>query len=234
MANPTKPDKTPDMIEAEAALIARAERMFGFDLPETFTHRNGDGTILQIKNPCYNLLSPNFLADTWYDEGEVVATPLCPNHEMQPLNRAAALRFVQWLDSLPAEGAKLTVEDMTEAAFMLAKDERYGAMGHRDRCKAVQHLALELKERRDAQLNGGAVMPASAGPASAVRAARSGAPAMPNIRIADANVRGPGAGGPTVLHDPAARRAAGPAASRITPALGVPGGAPAGTATFAR
>lgn len=193
------------------------------DLPEVFTHRNGDNTVSQIKQPCYNLLSPGFYGDTWYDEGEIIATDICPNNEMQPLNRAAGVRFERWLDSLPAERAPITIEDMTEAAFMLAKDPDYGQKSHRERCMAAQKLAVALKERRDLQLNGGVVLPNL--PGTAIRAAKSAAPAMANIRVADGNVRGPGQAGPVVLHEP---RHGASSASRITPALGVPAGAPGG------
>jgi hypothetical protein len=210
--------------------LARMTAAFG-DLPETFVHRNGDGTISQIKDPCYNLLSPGFYGDTWYDEGEVIATFVCPNHEMQPLNRAAARRMMKWLDSLPAEKAPITIEDMTEAAFMLAKDPEYGARSHQERCLAAQKLAVELKARRDRVLNGGVELPNL--PGTALRAAKSSAPAMPNIKIADANVRGPGASGQTILHDPS-RRGGAPGASRVTPALGLPVGAPAGAAVLGR
>lgn len=223
MANHRTPQHEP-----QAPMQDGVAAMFG-DLPETFVHRNGDGTIMQVREPCYNLLGPGFYSDTWYDEGEVITTGICPNHEMQPLNRAAGQRYFDWLQSLPAEKAPITIEDMTEAAFMLAKDPNYGAMSHRERCMAAQRLAIELKARRDMQLNGG-VAPYPVG--GIVRVSRSNAPAMPNVRISDMNVRGPGMSGPSVLHDPAGRQSGG--SRRITPAIGVPSGAPASSAAIAR
>lgn len=197
---------------------AEIQSVFG-DLPDTFDIRNADGTISRVKEPCYNLLEPGFYGDTWYDEGEVVLLTICPNHGMQPLNRAAGERFAKWLRALPAEGARITVEDMTQAALMLAKDPKFGDMADRERALAVQRLAITLRDKRDEQLNGGTFVPPQIGRA----APRSSAPAMPNMRFTDPSMRGPGGSpGQSILHNPVHGNTA--ASQRVTPALGVPSG----------
>lgn len=189
-------------------------------LPEAFAMRNEDGSIDQIVDPCYNLLSPGYYGDTWFDEGEIIRTWICPNYEMQPLNKAAAVNMKKWLESLPDTGIRLTMEDTVEAAMMLRNHPDVEKMTHDQAAETVRKLAMKLKMQREnpTKMFIPPVQHNEARPAS-----RSNAPAMPNTRFTDPTARGPSLDR-SVLHEPrrgeeVARRAK-PAVSNPPPSAG--------------
>jgi hypothetical protein len=180
------------------------------DLPEVFIHRNDDGTIEQVKEPCYNLLAPGFYGigqdGTFYDEGEIIRTNACPNYHMQPLNQAAGKKIVAWLESLPTTNVMINIEDMVEASQMLAKDPRITTMTTEEVQSAAIKLAMALKSKREG--NGGLSLPPVNGPTLFSRAGASKAPPMLATRFVDPAMRGPGqTGNRDVLHEPKAQPA---------------------------
>lgn len=123
------------------------------DLPEVFAMRDVDNRILQEREPCYQLLADCFLGQglhgTHYMEGATVVCDTPPNQHMQPLNRAAAINYALWLESLPRNRAFIDIGDMSEAAHMLAKDPDVTKLPPTDYQNAVVRLAEELKLRRE-------------------------------------------------------------------------------------
>lgn len=131
------------------ALLAR----YGLsDLPVVFAIRNADNTILQEKAACYQCMTEGFygrgMTGTFYQEGDVIVAEFTPNEQMMPLNRAAALKFANWRESLPANRAPIDIGDMSEAAQMLAKDPRVTDLPPDDYQRAVVELASRLKLKR--------------------------------------------------------------------------------------
>lgn len=123
------------------------------DLPEVFAMRDVDNRILQEREPCYQLLADCFLGQglhgTHYMEGATVVCDTPPNQHMQPLNRAAAINYALWLESLPRNRAFIDIGDMSEAAHMLAKNPDVTKLPPTDYQNAVVKLAEELKLRRE-------------------------------------------------------------------------------------
>lgn len=121
------------------------------DLPVVFSMRDGN-QIIQEKAPCYSCSADGFYGQgksgTWYEEGSIIVMDTCPNYHTEPLNRAAALRYVKWVSSLPQQGADIGVEDMAEAAHTLAKNPRIMELDPVSYQKAVVDLAVKLKIRR--------------------------------------------------------------------------------------
>lgn len=167
------------------------------DLPEAFAMRNDDGSIEQIKDPCYNLLSPGYYGDTWYDTDEIIRTGICPNYEMQPLNRAAGENMRKWLASLPEDGVQLSMEDTVEAAMMLRNNADVDKMSHEEASNYVRKLAMKIKAKRDTA-QGLTLPPVSMNEAR--RAGNRNAPAMANARFTDPTVRQ--SGRQAVIHEP--------------------------------
>jgi hypothetical protein len=131
------------------ALLAR----YGFsDLPVVFALRNADGSIIQEKAACYQCMTEGFygrgVTGTFYQEGDIIVAEFTPNEQMQPLNRAAALKFASWRETLPANRAPIDIGDMAEAAQMLAKDPRVTDLPPDDYQRAVVELATRLKIKR--------------------------------------------------------------------------------------
>lgn len=136
----TKPQELSDPL-ADTAFSA---------LPDVFAMRDG-ATIIQEREPCYECQADCFLGagvtGTRYDEGSIVVTRVVPNIHMQPLNRAAALNYVKWIERLPEYRTPIDAGDMAEAAQMLAADAQ--SMNKLQWQSAVTKLAVEIKLRRE-------------------------------------------------------------------------------------
>lgn len=177
--------------------------LYNFDhLPAVFAMRDDNGQVVQEKEPCYQCTSPGFYGShrsgTWYDEGSILVTHDTPNIHLQPLNRAAALKFAKWQDALPGQRTPISIEDMTEAAMMLAKDPRVQALGPLDAQKSVISLAEGLKIKREGKdarnipAMGHNFVPQSGG---------SAAPLL-GAKMSDLGQRGPGVTGPGNIPQP--------------------------------
>ncbi len=199
----------PDAIPHDLENLMSLQSNYG-DLPEAFAMRGEDGMIDQIIEPCYQCLSPQYLGDTWYDEGEIIVTAICPNYELRPLNKRALENMHKWLDGLPQNGVKLSIEDTVEAAMRLREHPQAKEMTHEQLSEFVTKLAIKMKEKRDGA-DGGLTMPPVSGN-EARRAGARGAPAMANTRFTDPTMQSPGMRDRAVLHEP--RRGA-PVASRV-------------------
>ncbi len=193
--------------------MANLDIDFG-NLPEAYAMRGEDGMIEQIIEPCYQCHSPQYLGDTWYDEGEVVVTAICPNYELLPLNRAAGENMVKWLNMLPQNGVKLSIEDTVEAAMRLREHPQAKDMTHEQLAEFVTKLAIKMKEKREVAAGNLSIPPVATNEAR--RAGSRGAPAMANTRFTDPTMRGPGIHDRAVLHEP--RRGA-PVATRVKPPI---------------
>jgi hypothetical protein len=133
------------------ALLAR----YGFqDLPVVFSMRNQDGTVIQEKTACYQCMSDGFygrgMTGTLYMEGDILLLDdrTIPNDQLRPLNRAAALRYCNWMQSLPANRAPIDIGDLSEAAQMLSKDPRVKDLPPDDYQRALIDLSTRLKIKR--------------------------------------------------------------------------------------
>jgi hypothetical protein len=145
------------------------------NLPDVYVSDSGDN----ISTPVWRLLAPGFYGDTYWLDGEILAMDIAPNHHLEPLNKAAGVRMVQWLNSLPLQSASLRDEDLIEASFMLRPREGVPEMTHQQFSHAIIKLALELKAKRE---GGQLRMPELQG----VRpASKSSAPPMPNAHFSD-------------------------------------------------
>lgn len=155
------PNPRPDIApEAEFAPAAPADSMearlvaHGFgDLPEVFAMRDEGNAVIQERGACYFCRADGFYGrgreGTWYAEGSIIVTDEVPNEHMEPLNRAAATKYVQWLSRLPNNRAPIDIGDMSEAAHMLAKDPMVTALSPADYQRAVIKLSEELKFKRE-------------------------------------------------------------------------------------
>lgn len=175
------------------------------DLPEAFAIRNPDNTLLQITKPCYSLLTPGFYGThnqgTFYDEGEIVQTDQTPNYHMQPLNRAAARKMADWLDSLPTSGVSINIDDLAEAAVMIAGNPTLAQMSKDEISAATQKIAITLKKKRDGTV--GMILPPMAGQSIHTVGQNQKAPPMGATRYLDPELRGPGqTGSRGVIHEP--------------------------------
>lgn len=166
---------------------------YGLDhLPETFSMRDGD-SIIQEREPCYICRADGFYgrgtAGTWYAEGSIIVTDIVPNDHLEPLNRAAAIKYVNWLSKLPNNRAPIDVGDMAEAATMLAKDPQVLALSSHDFQKAVIKLSEELKLRREGK--NARDLPGIAHN-FAPQSGRTNAPPILGAKMAELSQRGPG------------------------------------------
>lgn len=182
------------------------------DLPVAITFPNGDGSFTQEKEPVYQLSEQVYLGDALYEEGEVIATRAIPNHSMVPMNRAAGERYKAWIESLPIKGGEsLTMEDFTEAAHLLRNDPDLEKLKPEDIARATAKMAITIRNKRSGTA---LALPDMQG--DIFRTQKSRVPAMANVRITDANLRGPGQTEKNVLHQP--KRAAAPVARMKPPA----------------
>jgi hypothetical protein len=175
-------------------------------LPEAFSIRNENGGYTQIKDPCYHLLAPGFYGKrnngTWYDEGEMLIYDGVPNYHLQPLNRAAGVKMQTWLDTLPTSGVSINIDDLSEAATMIANREELGKMSKKQIAEATQKIAVELKKKRDGT-SGMTLPPIGGDTIFTAGQAQGKPPAMPATRYLDPSLRGPGhVGERGVIHEP--------------------------------
>jgi hypothetical protein len=172
------------------------------NLPHAYGFRAENGAIIQIQESCYQLLAPCFLGNgvnaTFYDEGEVVKTTACPNHHMQPLNKAAGERYERWLETQVVDhGVRVSVEDLVQAAATLASTksaEEIAKLDSESWTKAVHKLAVLIGKKRNEQLYGGLRLPDMADPATRVGQTKS--PPMAGLHYVDPALRGPAQVGP--------------------------------------
>lgn len=163
-------------------------------LPAAYIADSGE----QVTAPAWRLLADGYYGDTHWLQNEILVMDMTPNHHLEPLNQAAALRMIDWLSSLPLNGAGLKEEDMVEASYMLRPREGVPEMTHDQYSRAVVKLALELKAKREG--TGALRMPELQG----VRPAnRPDAPPMPNATFTDPTIGRFGAQhAPAVIHQP--------------------------------
>jgi hypothetical protein len=130
---------------------ARLARWGFSDLPVVFSMR-GENGVIQEKLPCYECLSQIFegrgMTGTTYSEGDIIVAEGVPNDQKRPLNRAAALKYIDWMESLPTSQAPIDIGDMSEASQMLARDPESQKLSQDDWQRAVISLAARLKIKR--------------------------------------------------------------------------------------
>jgi len=176
----------------DKALLAK----YGFeDMEVTFAMRDpATGEMLREKEPCYQCKAAGFygqgLHGTYWEEGAVIVMPSVPNQHLEPLNRAAALNYCRWLESMPQNQVTLGIEDMSEAAVILAKDSRLEHMTPQQRTLAAIKVAEGLKLKRE----GKNAMDLRAGDINRNFAPQSGgkSPPMLGAKMSDMSQLGPG------------------------------------------
>jgi hypothetical protein len=167
---------------------------FGLDqLPEVFAMRDGD-QIIQERAPCYRCAADGFYglgtSGTWYEEGSIIVLDSTPNHQLEPLNRAAALRWAKWLQSLPTTRATFDIGDMAEAAQMLSKNPKVHALDPIAYQASLIKLCEELKIRREGK--DARTLPGMSAHNFAPSSGRSGAAPILGAKVAQMAERGPG------------------------------------------
>jgi hypothetical protein len=185
---------------------------YGFgDLPVTFAMRNGDGSVIQEKNPCYQCMTDGFygrgVAGTFYQEGDIIVADIVPNEWLQPLNRAAAIKFIAWKQTLPQDSVPIDIGDLSEAAQMLAKDPNVTLLPPDSYQKALRDLSMRLKVKR---LGKDAMeIPSLAHNFSPASGGKS--PPIVGARLSEMAQRGPGFNSlPNTAHPPGGVRRANP------------------------
>lgn len=177
----------------DKALLAK----YGFQDEEvTFSMRDPvTGEVLREKEPCYELLADGFygngLHGTWYMEGATIVMPGFPNQHMKPLNRAAALNYCRWQESLPQNKVTIEIADMQEAAIILAKDPRVKEMAP----SVAQMVTIKVAEGLKLKREGKDAMDLRAGDINRNFAPQSGGKAPPVLgaKMSDMSQIGPGA-----------------------------------------
>ena len=197
-------------VNTDQVLLAQ----FGLsELPEVFAMRDGD-QIIQERAPCYRCAADGFYglgtAGTWYEEGSIIVLDSVPNHQLEPLNRAAALRWVRWVERLPTTRAAFDIGDMAEAAQMLAKNPKVHQLDPVAYQASLIKLCEELKIRREGK--DARTLPGMSAHNFAPQSGRSNAAPILGAKVAQMAERGPGnlhgtAGGPANAGRGGARRA---------------------------
>jgi len=191
-------------------------------LPVVFAMQNDDRSITQEHDPAYLCRADCFLGSgrevTLYEESSIVVTRASPNMQMEPLNRAAAIIYIKWLQRLPQHRAPIDVGDMAEAAQMLAVDPEVLKLNKVEWQQAVTKLAAELKLRREG-LDAKELPPIGH---NFARGTRSAAPPILGAKMADMSQRFPGE---TRYATAVPQFSPGPATRRATAApMNMPGG----------
>lgn len=132
----------------------------------------------------------NGLHGTFWPEGSIIVYPDVPNTHLEPLNRAAAINYCRWVESLPQNKTIIDIGDMAEAAVILAKDDRLERMTPQQRTIAAIRVAEGLKLKREGK-NG---MDLRAGDINRNFAAQSGGnkPPMLGAKMSDMSQLTPG------------------------------------------
>lgn len=161
-------------------------------LPEVFAMRSDDG-VTQEREPAYLCRADCFLGTgreaTLYEESSIVVTSATPNEHMEPLNRAAAINYVKWIEKLPQHGASIDAGDVAEAAQMLATDPDHTKLNKVAWYDAVTQLAVRLKLKR---LGNDARAEMPMGHNFTRRSGRTAAPPILGAKIAELGARLPG------------------------------------------
>lgn len=139
------------VVNDEDALLEKYE--LGL-LPVMFAMRNGN-EIIQEKEPCFLCAADGFYGrgthGTFHQEGEILVLEprFVPNQHLQPLNRAAAISYARWLETLPANQVPINIDDMAEASQMLARDPRVKELAPDDYQQALIALCVKVKLKRE-------------------------------------------------------------------------------------
>lgn len=174
------------------ALLAK----YGFShMEKTFSMQDpATGEILQEQDPCYQLLADGFYGQgmhaTFFMEGATIVIHSPPNQHMKPLNRAAAINYCKWMESLPVNQTYIDIGDMAEAAAVLAKDPRVKEMSPTQAQRATILVAEGLRLKRE----GKTAMDLRAGDISRNFAPSSGGNKAPllNAKMSDLSQMSPG------------------------------------------
>lgn len=165
------------------------------DFETTFAMRDqGTGDVLREKEPCFQCKADCYLGTglhgTFWPEGSIIVYPDVPNQHLEPLNRAAAINYCRWLESLPHNKVTLDIADMAEAAVILAKDPRIEKMTPQQAQIATIRVAEGLRLKRD----GGNARDLRVGDINRNFAPQSGgkAPPMLAAKMSDMSQIGPG------------------------------------------
>lgn len=167
--------------------LSHMEKTFSMQDPAT-------GEILQEQEPCYQLLADGFYGQgmhaTFFQEGATIVIHSAPNQHMKPLNRAAAINYAKWMESLPVNQTFIDIGDMSEAAAVLAKDPRVKEMSPTQAQRATILVAEGLRLKRE----GKNAMDLRAGDISRNFAPSSGGNKAPllNAKMSDLSQLSPG------------------------------------------
>lgn len=154
----------------------------------------GSNQLIKEREACYQLMADGFygrgLHGTFWPEGSIIVSHDSPNQHMQPLNRAAAVAYCRWLESLPQNRTFIDIGDMSEAAQILAKDPRIQHMSPQQAQRATIMVAEGLKLKRE----GKSVMDLRVGDINRNFAPSSGgnSPPMLGAKMSDLSAIGPG------------------------------------------
>ena len=124
------------------------------DLPEYYVgeggHRTAEPTY-EAQMQCHMVMQSAETGQsgpTLVEAGEHFTTDKTPNHQWLPLNRAAALRFDRWLNSLPVAGRNLSMDEISEAAHAMRPREGEPIIDHKEWWGMVMKYAVAIKEKR--------------------------------------------------------------------------------------
>jgi hypothetical protein len=138
-----------EVVDHDAALLTQYKFA---DLPSHFSMRDGNNQITSESEACFQCMADQFLGQgksgTLYTEGDIVVMDEVPNHQLRPLNRAAGLNWARWHSSLPVKSADIGIEDLAEAAQILAKNPKVMNLDPFKYQEALTETAVRLKHRR--------------------------------------------------------------------------------------
>lgn len=144
------------------------------DLPEHYIDEDGNRTArpaYRMLGQCYLVIADNGqVGPTLMEAGSDLIDDGVPGHQWEPLNKAAAVRKQQWIDSLPLEGKNIAQEHINEAAYTLRPREGDPEFPIEQWWPAVLRLAAKIADK-------GRVRTAQAAPG--YRPVRPDAPPMP-------------------------------------------------------
>lgn len=125
-----------------------------YEIPEfyiTDDNRRVEAPTWQARSACYMPMTSaqtGQTGPTLINPGDVFHSDDTPNSEWIPLNRAAALRYEQWMASLPQTGAGLSQAEITEAAYEMRPREGQPEIPHDQWWPMVLRHAAFKKERK--------------------------------------------------------------------------------------
>jgi hypothetical protein len=126
-----------------------------YGLPQFYIADGG----ARIERPVYLLEGDCFLGrpggpPSYWEAGTELETDVIPNDNMRPLNRAAAIKYNEWKQSLPPEASACTPDELLEAGNILMRSRKPDdpEIPFEIWRASVYQLAMELKIRRDGRL----------------------------------------------------------------------------------